>query len=149
MLNVLWHLPLYAHNLDWYSDLKLQGLIWSWPNIWSYSVTASTFLERLSTRFRSVFIGIFDQSSKSTFMRSGTDVDWEVLTRSLRSNLSQRFSIGLRSGLCLGQSWSSTANSLYWCAVMFNRKGPSLILTNWEHEIVQNILCWSIKSSFH
>jgi len=37
-------------------------------------ITASTLLGRLSTRFRSVFMGIFDYSSRSAFVRSGTDV---------------------------------------------------------------------------
>uniref|UniRef100_A0A667X151 Doublecortin domain-containing protein n=1 Tax=Myripristis murdjan TaxID=586833 RepID=A0A667X151_9TELE len=67
---------------------------------------------RLSTRFRSVFMGIFDHSSRSAFVRSNTDVGQEGLARSLRSNSSQRCSLGLRSGLCAGQSSSSTPNSL-------------------------------------
>ncbi len=45
-------------------------------------------------------MGIFDHSSRSTFVRSDTDVGREGLARSLRSNSSQRCSIGLRSGLC-------------------------------------------------
>ncbi|KAK3549116.1 hypothetical protein QTP70_032576 [Hemibagrus guttatus] len=57
-------------------------------------------------------MGIFDRSSRSTFVRSGTDVGREGLARSLRSNSSQRCSMGLRSGLCAGQSSSSTPNSL-------------------------------------
>ena len=57
-------------------------------------------------------MGIFDHSSRSAFVRSGTDVGREGLARSLRSNSSQRCSIGLRSGLCAGQSSSSTPNLL-------------------------------------
>ena len=38
------------------------------------AITASTLLEKLSTRFRSVFMGIFDHSSRSTFVRSDIDV---------------------------------------------------------------------------
>ncbi len=57
-------------------------------------------------------MGIFDHSSRSAFVRSDTDVGREGLARSLRSNSSQRCSIGLRSGLCAGQSSSSTPNSL-------------------------------------
>uniref|UniRef100_A0A3P8T6V7 mRNA m(6)A methyltransferase n=1 Tax=Amphiprion percula TaxID=161767 RepID=A0A3P8T6V7_AMPPE len=75
------------------------------------AVTASTLLGRLSTRFRSVFMGIFDHSSRSAFVRSHTDVGPEGLALSLCSNSSQRCSIGLRSGLCVGQSSSSTPDS--------------------------------------
>ena len=45
------------------------------------------------------------------FVRSG-NVGREGLARTLRSNSSQRCSIGLRSGLCAGQSSSSTPNWL-------------------------------------
>ncbi|XP_058230352.1 uncharacterized protein LOC131343021 isoform X2 [Hemibagrus wyckioides] len=76
------------------------------------AITASTLLGRLSTRFRSVFMGIFDHSSRSTFVRSHTDFGREGLALSLRSNSSQRCSIGLRSGLCAGQSSSSTPDSV-------------------------------------
>ncbi|KAK3542697.1 hypothetical protein QTP86_034725 [Hemibagrus guttatus] len=38
------------------------------------------------TRFRRVFMGIFDHSTRSTFVRSGTDVGQEGLARSLSSN---------------------------------------------------------------
>jgi len=41
----------------------------SWPTL-----TPSTLQGRLSTRYRSVFMGIFDHSSRSAFVRSGTDV---------------------------------------------------------------------------
>nr|XP_061844147.1 uncharacterized protein LOC133624531 isoform X2 [Nerophis lumbriciformis] len=76
------------------------------------AITASTLLGRLSTRLRSVFIGIFHHSSKSALVRSHTDVGREVLALSLRSNSSQRCSIGFRSGLCAGQSSSSTPDSV-------------------------------------
>jgi len=68
------------------------------------------FPQGLGVCFRSV--GIFDHSSRSAFVRSGSDVGREVLAHSLRSNSSQRCSIGLRSGLCAGQSSSSTPNSI-------------------------------------
>ena len=74
------------------------------------AITASTLLGRLSTRFRSVSMGMCDQSFRSAFVSSGTDVGWEGLARSLRSNLSQRCSIGLKLGLCADQSSSSTKN---------------------------------------
>ena len=57
-------------------------------------------------------MGIFDHSSRSAFVRSHTDVGQEGLALSLCSNSSQRCSVGLKSGLCAGQSSSSTPNSL-------------------------------------
>ena len=49
-----------------------------------------------------MFMGIFDHSSRSAFVRSHTDVGWEGPALSLHSNSSQRHSVGLRSGLCAG-----------------------------------------------
>ena len=57
-------------------------------------------------------MGIFDHSSRSAFVRSQTDVGREGLALSLHSKSSQRCSIGSRSGLCAGQSSSSTPNYL-------------------------------------
>ena len=91
-----------------------------------HPLTASTTLGRLSTRFRSVFTGIFDHSSRSAFVRSHTDVGWEGLAFSLPSYSSQRCSIGLMSGLCAGQSSLSTPNSLIHvllCALMHSYVG--------------------------
>jgi len=62
-------------------------------------LSASTLLE-----FRSVFMGIFDHSSWSAFVRSGIDVGWEGLAHSLLSNSSQSRSIRSRSGLCVQAS---------------------------------------------
>jgi len=110
-------------------------------------LSASTLLE-----FRSVFMGIFDHSSWSAFVRSGTDVGWEGLAHSLLSNSSQSRSIRSRSGLCAGQSSSSTPNQLImslW-TLLWNRNIPKLFPQSWEHEIVQHVLvCWKIRSSFH
>ena len=93
-------------------------------------------------------MGIVDHSSRSAFVRSHTDVGREGLALSLRSNSSQRCSIGLRSGLCAGQSSSSTPNSLIHvfmdlalctCAQScWNRKGPS---PSCSHEV------WSMELS--
>ena len=55
---------------------------------------------------------IFKHSSRRTFVRSHTDVGREGLALSLHFNSSQTCSIGLRSGICAGQSSSSTPNSL-------------------------------------
>ncbi|KAI4872673.1 hypothetical protein NFI96_021153 [Prochilodus magdalenae] len=72
---------------------------------------------------------------ESTLVRSDTDVGREGLALSLHSNPSQRCSIGWRSGLCAGQSSSSTPDSLIrvfmelaLCTGVrscWNRKGPS------------------------
>ena len=40
-------------------------------------------------------MGVFDHSSRSSFVRSDTDVGWEGLAHSLRSNSSQKCFIGL------------------------------------------------------
>ncbi|KAI4879059.1 hypothetical protein NFI96_014962 [Prochilodus magdalenae] len=72
---------------------------------------------------------------RSTCVRSDPDVGREGLALSLRSNPSQRCSIGWRSGLCAGQSSSSTPDSLLHVFMelalctgvrsCWNRKGPS------------------------
>jgi len=67
-------------------------------------MTAATLLGRLSARFWSVSVGICAHSAKRAFVRSGTDVGRESLAHN-------RHSMGLRSGLCAGQSSSSTPNS--------------------------------------
>jgi len=79
-------------------------------------------------------MGIFDHSFRSAFVRSDTDVGWEGLAHSLRSNSSQRCSIELRSGPW-GQSSSSTPNWLIHVFIdlalctgvqsCWNRKRPS------------------------
>ena len=85
-------------------------------------------------------MGIFDHSSRSAFVRSHTDVGQKGLALSLRSYSSQRDSIRFRSGLCAGQSSSSTQNSLihvfmdfvHWSTVCWNRNGPS---SNCSHKV--------------
>ena len=47
-------------------------------------------------------------SATRASVRSDTDVGWLGLASSRHSNLSQRYSMGLRLGLCAGQSSSST-----------------------------------------
>ncbi len=58
--------------------------------------------------FWSVSLGIVAYSSSRVFVRSGTDVGQEALAHNLRSSSSQRCSMGLSSGLYMGQSSSST-----------------------------------------
>ena len=95
-------------------------------------------------------MGIFDHSSRSAFVRSHTDVGREGLALSLHSNSSQRCSIRLRSGLCAGQSSSSTPNSLIHVfmdlalctgAVMLEQERaiPNLFPQSWERGIVQHL----------
>ena len=96
-----------------------------------------------------VIMGIFDHSSRSSFVRSQTDVGQEGLALSLHSNSSQRCSIRMRSGLCAHQSSSSTPNSLlmslwtcfvHWCTVMLEQEGPS---PNCSHRAVS----WNCAAS--
>ena len=87
-------------------------------------------------------MGIFYHFFRSTFVRSHTDVGQEGLALSLHSNSSQRCSVRLRSGLCAGQSSSSTPNSLIHVFMdlalctgaqsCWNRKGPS---PNCSHKV--------------
>ena len=79
-------------------------------------------------------MGIGAHSFCRAFIRSGTDVGQEDLARNFRSSSSQRCSMGLRSGLCAGQSSSSTPNSSNYVFIVlalctgvqscWNRKGP-------------------------
>ena len=72
------------------------------------ATTASTLLERLSTRCQNIAAGTCFHSATRALVRSGTDV-WQLgLARNWHSDSSQRWSIGLKSGLCTGQSSSST-----------------------------------------
>ena len=82
-------------------------------------------------------MGIYDRSSRSTFVTSHTDVGQEGLALSLRSNSSQRCFIGLRSGLCAGQSSSSTPNSLLQEGAV-----SKLFPQSWELEL-SNISCYA------
>ena len=92
------------------------------------AITASTLLGRLSTRFRSVSMGMFDHSSRSAFVRSGTDVGREGLAQSPCPNSCQRCSIELRSSF-------STPNSLiHWSWVEGSipaKGGPTQYWTLW------------------
>jgi hypothetical protein len=72
------------------------------------AITASTLLGRLSTRCWNIAAGTCFHSTTRALVRSSTDVGRLGLARSRRSNSSQRFSMGLKSGLCAGQLSSST-----------------------------------------
>ena len=98
------------------------------------AITASTLLGRLSTRFVCVY-GIIWPFFLKCFCEA-TEWCWTGKPGSQSpSNSSQRCSIGLRWGLCAGQSSSSTPNSLIYVFIdvalctgaqsCWNRKGPS------------------------
>ena len=72
------------------------------------AITASTLLGRLSTRCWNIAAGICFHSATRAFVRSGTDVGRLGVAHSRCSNSSQRCLMVLRSGLCAGQSSSST-----------------------------------------
>ncbi|KAI4877753.1 hypothetical protein NFI96_007850 [Prochilodus magdalenae] len=103
-----------------------------------------------------VSIGIPDRSSRSTRVRSDTDVGREGLALSLRSNPSQRCSIGWRSGLCAGQSSSSTPDSLIHVFMelalctgvrsCWNRKGPSPNCPHKAGSMEQSRVSWSAEA---
>ena len=72
------------------------------------AITASTLLGKVSTRCWNIAVGICFHSATRALVRSGTDVGQLGLTHNQHSNSSQRCSMGLRSGLCAGQSSTST-----------------------------------------
>ena len=73
------HLPWLAYELKWHPILNLIYRVQYDVGPSFAAITASTVLGRLSTGFRIVFMGIFDHSSRSTFVRSHTDVGREGL----------------------------------------------------------------------
>ena len=88
--------PLYTHmNFNSIPILVRRVQYWVGPPF--AAITASTLLGRLSTWFRSVSMGMFDHSSRSTICEVRHWYWQEVLACSLHSNSSQRCSIGLRS----------------------------------------------------
>ena len=72
------------------------------------AITASTFLGMIFTRCWNIAVGTCLHSATRALARSGTDVGRLGLARIRHSNSSQRYSMGLRSGLCAGQSSFST-----------------------------------------
>ena len=114
------------------------------------AITVSTLLGRLSTRCWNIAAGICFHSATRALVRSGTDVGQLGLVRSRHSNSSQRCSMGLRSGLCRGQSSSSTPIStnhfcmdlalcLYGPGIVMlkqERAFPKLLPQSWKHRII-------------
>ena len=99
------------------------------------AIIASTLLGRLSTRCWNIVAGTCFHSGTRALVRSGTDVGRLGLARSQHSITSQRCSMGLRLGLCAGQSSSSTSistNNFFMDLALctgtlscWNKKGPS------------------------
>ena len=85
---------------------KSWALIWSWSPLCCYNSLHSS--GRLSTRCWNIAAGSFFHSATRALVKSGTNVGRLGLAHSQRSNSSQRCSMVLRSGLCAGQSSSST-----------------------------------------
>lgn len=95
-------------------------------------VATSTLLGRLSTRFRSVFMGMFFQKP------SVTDSGWCGLAISLCFNSSQKCSLEWRSGVCGGQSSSSAP-----------KQGgviPELLPRIWKHHC---FWCFNVRLGCH
>ncbi|MED6295149.1 hypothetical protein CHARACLAT_028582 [Characodon lateralis] len=119
------------------------------------AITASALQERLSTRFRSLFNGLFNHSSRSTFVR--TDVDREGLALGLHSNLSQRCSVGLRCrcrpvNLINTKLSSMSLWTIALCTVMLEEERGHLqtVHIKLEHGIVKGLLIRrSIQNLFH
>ena len=96
-------------------------------------------------------MGMFDHSSRSAFVRSGTDVDenaWLTVSAQFIPNVFNQ--VDART-LCrpvkflhpkLAHPCIYGPCLVHWCTVMLEQEGahPKLSLQNWEHEIVQNVL---------
>ena len=123
----------------------------SWALIWTWSpfaaITASTLLGRFSTRCWHIAVGTCLHSATRALVRSDTDVGRLGLARSRRSSLSQRCTMGLRSGLCAGQSSSSIpiltnhfcldfALCTGHCLAETGKGFPKLLPKSWKHRIV-------------
>lgn len=123
------HVPSHM-NLGWRSSFNPQGLMCCWPNRGSQN--SLTLLGRLSTSFSSGFTGIFDHSSRSTFVKSDADVRQEVHAHLFHFNSSQRWSNGfeIRTRCRTASFFHKTPSSLSLraslCAkvqAQWNRKG--------------------------
>lgn len=107
----------------------------TWKQTWKSSVEGFNSMGRLSTRYRDVFMGIFEHPSGRAFVRSDTGVGQDGLAHSLCSNSPQRSSkwVEVRT-LCSPHLALYTVMQSCWI-----RKGPSPKLF---------LVCWSVKSSF-
>jgi hypothetical protein len=79
------------------------------------AIIASTHLRRLSTRCLNNAVGNCFHSATRALVKSGTDVEQRGLTHSQCSTSSQKWSMGLRSGLRAGQSSSSIQSTDHFC----------------------------------
>jgi len=115
------------------------------------AMTASTLLGKLSTRFRSVLMGIFNHSSRSALWGQTLMLDekaWLAVSALIHPKsvlLGCRpvkfFHTKLTHSCLYGPCF------VHWCSVKWEQEGaiPKLFPQSWEHEIVQNLLVyWSI-----
>ena len=79
------------------------------------AITASTFLGRLSIRCWNIAAETCFHSATRALARVGTDIGELGLAHNRLSNSSQKCSMGLRSGLCVGQSSFSTCKKPNFC----------------------------------
>ena len=84
------------------------------------AITASTLLGRLSTRFRSVFMGIFDHSSRSAFVRSDRCWSRKPGSHSPLEFIPKVFYRAEASQVLLHQTRSSMSLWPLLCALEFN-----------------------------
>ena len=134
-------------------QLLLEHLILkSWALIWSpfVSIKASTLLGRLCTRCWNIAAGTCFHSATRVLVRLGTDVGRLGLAHSRWSYSSQRGSMGLRSGLCAGQSSYFTPiltnhfcmdlilcmGALSFWILKQERALPKLLPQSWKHRTI-------------
>ena len=127
----IWHLSFSFSNIHY-----MTKSMWTPGCLKSHSkITASTLLGRLSTRRWNIAAGTYFHSATRAIVRLRTDVGRLDLARSRPYDSSQRCLMGLRSGLCAGQSRSSTPTlTNHFCMELtlctgallcWNRKGAS------------------------
>lgn len=82
-------------------------------------------------------------TSSELFIRSLTDVGWWVLARSQCSSSSQRFWMGLKSGLCAGQFYTTSLYFFIWLFLLVGKKGNVTI--SWLKELLSSV--WRLPFS--
>ena len=92
-------------------------------------------------------MGIFDHSSRSTFVRSPTDVGWEGLTLSIHSNSSQRCSVQTNFGMQCSQTSIVLWMQLLSHANPFHEVLYTLLELIWRpHEVWRSVVIDSAES---
>lgn len=83
-------------------------------------------------------------TSSELFIRSLTDVGWWVLARSQCSSSSQRFWMGLKSGLCAGQFYTTSLYFFIWLFLLVGKKGNVTI--SWLKELLSSVVDLSLEN---